>query len=35
VLALGNPFGLQRNLTTGIISSQDRLIQAKNGRVVY
>ncbi|MDB5351231.1 MAG: trypsin-like serine protease with C-terminal domain [Planctomycetota bacterium] len=34
VLALGNPFGLQRTLTTGIISSLDRSIRAKNGRTI-
>jgi len=32
VLAIGNPFGLERTLTTGIISSLDRSIKAKNGR---
>ena len=34
VLAIGNPFGLQRTLTTGIISSLDRSIKAKNGRTI-
>ncbi len=34
VLALGNPFGLERTLTTGIISSLDRSIRAKNGRTI-
>ncbi len=34
VLALGNPFGLERTLTTGIISSLDRSIKAKNGRAI-
>ncbi len=34
VLAIGNPFGLERTLTTGIISSLDRSIQAKNGRKI-
>ena len=34
VLAIGNPFGLERTLTTGIISSLDRSIQAKNGRTI-
>ncbi len=34
VLALGNPFGLERTLTTGIISSLDRTLRAKNGRLI-
>jgi S1-C subfamily serine protease len=34
VLALGNPFGLERTLTTGVISSLDRSIKAKNGRTI-
>jgi S1-C subfamily serine protease len=34
VLALGNPFGLERTLTTGIISSLDRSLKAKNGRMI-
>ena len=34
VLALGNPFGLERTLTTGIISSLDRSLEAKNGRMI-
>jgi S1-C subfamily serine protease len=34
VLALGNPFGLERTLTTGIISALDRSIRAKNGRMI-
>ena len=32
VLAIGNPFGLQGTLTTGIISSAGRTIQDENGR---
>jgi S1-C subfamily serine protease len=32
VLAIGNPFGLQGTLTTGIISSMGRTIQDENGR---
>jgi S1-C subfamily serine protease len=34
ILALGNPFGLERTLTTGIISALDRSIKAKNGRTI-
>ena len=34
ILALGNPFGLERTLTTGIISSLDRSMKAKNGRTI-
>jgi S1-C subfamily serine protease len=34
VLAIGNPYGLERTLTTGIISSLGRSIQTENGRVI-
>jgi len=34
VLALGNPFGLERTLTSGIVSSLDRSLRAKNGRTI-
>jgi len=34
ILALGNPFGLERTLTSGIISSLDRSLRAKNGRMI-
>jgi S1-C subfamily serine protease len=34
VLAVGNPFGLERTLTTGIISSLDRTMRAGNGRMI-
>jgi len=34
VLAIGNPFGLEGTLTTGIISSLDRSLEAKNGRMI-
>ena len=31
---LGNPFGLERTLTSGIVSSLDRSLKAKNGRMI-
>ncbi len=34
VLAIGNPYGLERTLTTGIISSLGRSIETQNRRVV-
>lgn len=34
VLALGNPFGLQHTLTTGIISALGRTIEAQNGKKI-
>ena len=34
VLAIGNPFGLEGTLTTGVISSLGRSIEATNGRVI-
>ncbi len=34
VLAIGNPYGLDHTLTTGIVSSLGRSIQAENGRVI-
>jgi len=34
VLAIGNPFGLDRTMTTGIISALGRSIQTDNGRII-
>lgn len=34
VLAIGNPFGLDRTLTTGIISALDRTIESESGALV-
>jgi S1-C subfamily serine protease len=34
VLAIGNPYGLERTLTTGIISALGRSIEAENGRII-
>lgn len=34
VLAIGNPFGLDRTITTGIISGLQRPIRARNGRLI-
>jgi S1-C subfamily serine protease len=34
IMAVGNPFGLERTLTTGIVSSLDRSLKAKNGRMI-
>jgi len=34
VLAIGNPYGLEQTLTTGIISALGRSIQAPDGRVI-
>ena len=34
VLAIGNPYGLERTLTSGIISSLGRSIQTENGTII-
>ncbi len=34
VLAIGNPFGLNRTLTTGIISSLDRVVRSPKGHMM-
>jgi S1-C subfamily serine protease len=34
VFAIGNPFGLERTLTTGIISSLNRSLRSENNRVI-
>jgi S1-C subfamily serine protease len=34
VLAIGNPFGLDRTLTTGVISGLQRPIEARTGRII-
>jgi S1-C subfamily serine protease len=34
VIALGNPFGLERTLTVGVISSLGRIIQSPDGRFI-
>lgn len=34
VLAIGNPYGLQRTMTAGIVSSLGREIESENGRII-
>ncbi len=34
ILALGNPFGLERTLTSGIVSSLERSLKARDGRTI-
>jgi S1-C subfamily serine protease len=35
VLAIGNPFGLDHSLTTGVISGVEREIKSANGRTIF
>jgi S1-C subfamily serine protease len=35
IVAIGNPFGLERTMTTGIISSLNRQITSKTGRKIH
>ncbi len=34
ILAIGNPFGLERTLTAGIVSSLERSLKSRNGRTI-
>jgi serine protease Do len=34
VIAIGNPFGLSKTVTRGVVSAMDRSIQAQNGAVI-
>jgi S1-C subfamily serine protease len=34
VFAIGNPFGLERTLTTGIVSSLNRTLRSENNRII-
>ena len=34
-IAIGNPFGLDRTLTTGVVSALQRKIEAPNGFTIY
>jgi S1-C subfamily serine protease len=34
-IAIGNPFGLERTITTGVISAINRSLQAENGRPIW
>lgn len=34
-IAIGNPYGFQHSVTTGVISALGRSLEAKNGRLIY
>jgi S1-C subfamily serine protease len=34
-IAIGNPFGLERTVTTGVISAVNRSLEARNGRPIW
>ena len=34
-IAIGNPYGFQHSVTTGVVSALGRSIEAKNGRLIY
>ena len=34
-IAIGNPYGFQHSVTTGVISALGRSLEAKNGRLIH